>query len=384
MPDRAFAAGPSCPVVIARIPRYQRGEIRAAMEAALRRLESAAPLFRRGERILLKPNLLLPRAAEKAVTTHPQFVLAAVELLLDRGLALTLGDSPGLGSAEKALAANGLLEPLRRYPVRVVNFEQPWRFPNPQAASLFHSFELDKNLLECDGVVNLPKWKTHGQMVLTLCVKNLFGLVVGKKKLEHHLSVGRDYFRFARMLVELHDLVSPRLHLLDGIVALEGNGPSAGTPRPLGLFLAGTRGHAVDLAVCRILGLDPYRLPTISALRPEEMPQVVYPDLAPAEVGVSQFRLAAPSPLPAMGLPSFLIPLLERWLATHPRADERCVLCRRCVEQCPTAAISLGPSLVEFDLRRCIRCYCCQEICPQGAIAVATPRLRRWLERYGR
>jgi uncharacterized protein (DUF362 family) len=153
----AAPLGQASPVVIRRCSAYERSELRRQLEAAIAPLEQERPLFRSGEKILLKPNWLMAKPAESAVVTHPEFILAAIELLLDRGLTLSLGDSPGYGSAEKAAAACGLAGPLARYPVKLLNLDQPIRFPNKKEASLFRHFELSGALLEHDGVVNLPK-----------------------------------------------------------------------------------------------------------------------------------------------------------------------------------------------------------------------------------
>jgi ferredoxin len=249
-------------------------------------------------------------------------------------------------------------------------------------------------VLASQAVVSLPKLKTHAFQRLTGSVKNQFGCIPGLRKSEFHVRLP-DAERFARMLVDLTRLVAPRLYLMDGVGAMEGNGPRGGRPRYLGLLLFSADPVALDAVVCRLLAIPAERVPTLQAgaeaglgsWRPEEIRLLGDP--------LESFRPpggfdADRSPLrPPRGGP--LQRLLAEQLVARPRVDgARCIRCGLCIQMCPTEPKSVA--WPEGDTARppvhldqtCIRCYCCQEICPAHAIRAVKPPLRRLLERLPR
>jgi ferredoxin len=230
----------------------------------------------------------------------------------------------------------------------------------------------------------MPKLKTHGQMTLTLGVKNMFGAVPGTRKTQWHLAAGADRMHFARMLVDLYRKVSPELTLMDGIVGMQGNGPQNGDPRKLGVIVASEDAVALDAVVCEMLGLKRERMATI---------------LAAEEMGAGQSRLGrisvagealedcmvADFVFPSMSdlmnfCPPFLRETMRDWLTTRPVLDSGlCKMCLVCVDNCPAKVITPHGKTLRFELKQCIRCFCCQEMCPEGAIEVGSGPLARLL-----
>ena len=119
--------------------------------------------------------------------------------------------------------------------------------------------------MTADVVINLPKVKSHVQMTITLGVKNLFGCVPGKMKAWWHMEAGKDCQRFAQMLVETAQAIDPDLTILDGIIGHEGNGPSGGEPRRLGVLGASQNVYALDRAMVDVLQVEPIQIPTDDA-----------------------------------------------------------------------------------------------------------------------
>jgi ferredoxin len=246
----------------------------------------------------------------------------------------------------------------------------------------FHRVKVIPHLIDADLVINLPKAKTHGQMMMTAAVKNSFGAVVGMEKAQWHFRAGRSPKDFARLLLHVHALINPRLSILDAVTGMEGNGPSAGDPRPLGFLMASTNAHALDTVLARIWGLDPQRVPTLAAARDLGLLpawdgiQVVGSDpemLRPRPA----WRLAGPAPLRSLGGPAWFSTLLERLIAVRPEIDRgECIACGECARVCAAHAIALQPAdappgpPVTIDREQCIACFCCQEMCPEGAIRV--------------
>jgi len=207
-------------------------------------------------------------------------------------------------------------------------------------------------------------------MLLTLAVKNLFGCIVGYRKPEWHMRAGVDRQMFARLLVRIGKKLRPACNILDGIVALEGEGPGrGGVPKPLGVLIAGKDPFAIDLAVCRMLGLDPSQVPLLKAaaecdgLLGEPRIDGILPE-------IRGFRLPRLTPL-VYG-PAFLQGFIRRQLLQRPVCQgEPCRMCGECWTICPAGAISSRDTALHFDYDRCIRCYCCIEVCPAGALRTA-------------
>ncbi|MDO9515517.1 MAG: DUF362 domain-containing protein, partial [Syntrophales bacterium] len=211
------------------------------------------------------------------------------------------------------------------------------------------------------------KLKTHGQMLLTCGVKNLFGCVVGFRKPEWHMRAGVDRDLFARLLVSIYHTLGPAVTIVDGILALEGDGPGkGGTPRQVGYLLAGRDAVAVDRVICSMLGIDPGDLPTDRAS--VEMGIGGEPiDIDGTVPRIEGFRLPENAPL-TYG-PQRLQHLARMYLLQRPVVDEaKCEMCGACWKFCPAEAIQDTGEKIVFDYNKCIRCYCCMEICPYGAL----------------
>ena len=338
--------------------------------------------IQRGSRVLIKPNLLSPAFPEQALLTHPAVIRAAVAYVLQKGAEPVVADSPAIGSFEKILRDGGIREALQGLDVEIRPLRKSVK---ADVGAPFNRIEVAADALAADYVINLPKLKTHGQMLLTLGVKNLFGCIVGFRKPEWHMRTGVDREMFARLLVQICRRIRPAFTILDGILAMEGEGPGkSGTPRPLGILIGGEDPFAVDEAVCRMIGLDPVRLPTLRAARALGLAREEL-EIDGSLPAVGDFKLPVTAPL-VYG-PGRLQGLIRRHVVQRPVADGSvCTLCGECGKFCPAHAISLAGRALRFDYDRCIRCYCCIEICPQGALrAVETPAgrlIRRAVDRF--
>ncbi|NLY74118.1 MAG: DUF362 domain-containing protein [Firmicutes bacterium] len=331
-----------------------------------------------GARVFLKPNLLMPKTPESAVLTHPALIMALVRLLSDQGCKVAIGDSPGMGSAENVIRKLGIFEELTRRGVEIVEFEKgvSWkRFTKaPAFERRFNNLELAGELLEYDQVINLPKLKSHGQMGITLATKNLFGCVVGHAKGRWHFIVGRDTHAFARILVEIALTVNAGLHILDGIVGMDGNGPSSGRPRELGFLMASANPVALDRMVVELIGKSPDQFPIFAAARElgvagVEPDRIILEGGAVTEFQISDFEIPGRVELDrfANRLFSNLYQRLirQRLVINH----QACINCRKCEAHCPAKAIRIRKR-VRIRESKCIKCCCCQEFCPVGAITL--------------
>jgi len=330
-----------------------------------------------GMNVLVKPNLLAPAFPENAVLTHHSIVKAAVEYALDRGATVQVSDSPATGSFQRILKGSGIGEALRELPVLCRPFERSLRLP---AEPPFTQLELAEEALKADIIINLPKMKTHSQMLLTLAVKNLFGCVVGLRKPEWHMKTGVNRIAFARVLVQVYAALKPSFNILDGVLAMEGQGPGkSGTPRKVGVILGSKNAVALDVAVCRMLGVAPEDLLTNMAAG--EL------GLMPPDIQVEgTLPFIADYRMPHVGSvvfgPEMFHGILRRHFVQRPEIEESsCKLCGECWKFCPAHALERSNEKVRFDYDRCIRCYCCLEVCPYGAISAQEPPAGRALSK---
>jgi len=369
-------------VIVLRQTDYLAGDI------AARLVGTGLFVCPRGASVFLKPNLLNSFAPEKAVTTHPAVVEALAQIFSDAGAKITIGDSPGPVSQEKALATCGLMPVVKRFGLKIADVSQTREVKGRH----FSNLTLLSQPFETELLVNIPKVKTHGQMLLTLAVKNLFGLVPGLQKAQWHLRTGGDTSAFARLLADICFSLSSvkSLHVADGIVSMEGRGPSSGVPRKTDFLAVSTSAVSLDAAICRLLGFPEERLPTniaAAALFPKEdlSPElhfVGFPE-TPSLPLVNAFQFVMPErgSIPHL-FPRLAWRLLRRIWLPRPYVDENaCIRCRQCGQVCAAKAISFPAENTppHFDYTKCIRCFCCEEICPKSAVHARTPLLRRVL-----
>ncbi len=358
-------------VSIVRCQTYEEEEVFKTLQKAINLMGGIRRFVNEGDRVLLKPNLLYGKAPENAVTTHPAIVKGMIQMVREAGGRPFIGDSPALGGLVKTAEKAGIKRVTEELDCPLVEFNRP--VPSTRRKGyFFKSIEIDQRVLEADVIINLPKWKTHGQMLLTLGVKNLFGCIPGPRKALWHLKTGGDRKRFAQVLVDLYQIISPSLTVLDGVVGMDGNGPNSGRPIPLGLIIASTDALSLDQVICDLLDIPRVSLMTnrvaLEAGMGGDGIEIVGEKIE--EVKISRFELPK---LDSMnwGLPDFFNRLLKNTLSSKPvLRKELCKRCGQCIEICPAQSLHWEAKSPSFHYGRCIRCFCCQEVCPEGAIQI--------------
>jgi uncharacterized protein (DUF362 family) len=257
------------PVVIQKCSDYEPERVREALQRCLAPLGGMAAYVSPGDRVLLKPNLLSGKPPEAAVTTHPEVVRAVALEVMEAGGEVHLGDSPAVRSLAGVLKKTGIMPVVRELGIQMVPFRTPERIPVPDGG-VYRSFLLAGEAIRYDLILNLPKFKTHGMMTLTLAVKNMFGTVVGAAKPGWHLQAS-ETTRFADMLLDVWRALPPGLNIMDGITAMEGNGPGSGDPLDLGLLMASPSALAMDAVAGSIAGLGHERHPVLYQARVRDL-----------------------------------------------------------------------------------------------------------------
>ena len=376
-------------VALVRCKDYDSDRVRSAVGQALGLLGGMKRFVQRHDRVLVKPNLLAPRPIEAAVTTHPAVVEAVVQAVQSAGGIVTIGDCPGghtdRPDLERTYRVSGMAGVAER-----TGAELDW---HPEPVEVEHSAgrylkraRIARAVAEADVVITVPKLKTHILTGLTGAVKLCFGAVPGRAKTGYHLRYPKVR-EFSGALLDLHDMVGPRLTVMDAVVGMEWDGPSGGDPRHGGTILASGNSLACDVAAAWLVGMDPLEVSTIqvAAEQGRLSPRAEDLDLAGESLSSLRVRDFRPASTRLMRTPLFnwLVDLFGRWVSPHPVVGQTCIGCGICARNCPAEAITILHQRAHIDYRRCIRCFCCQELCPQHAIAVRYPHLTRWWAQPG-
>ncbi len=246
-------------------------------------------------------------------------------------------------------------------------------------------FTVATPVLEADAIINVPKVKTHVLTGLTGAVKNLYGTVPGLQKTLFHKTYPypKD---FARLLVAIYRRVKPVLSVADGVVGMEGNGPSAGDPIELEFLAASADAVALDVVLCRALGLDPHHVVHLEAARqagfgvPDWNDIVVDGDVIRA-LAPREYQL--PSTIPLNYVPHWLIRLVQPLIWHRPSFSGDCVYCGKCVKACPVGALKMETGKRPVLLAdTCIACCCCHEMCPMHAIEMKPSPFFRFARQF--
>jgi uncharacterized protein (DUF362 family)/Pyruvate/2-oxoacid:ferredoxin oxidoreductase delta subunit len=370
-------------VALVRCASYDEQEVFDAIRQGVGLLGGVGRFAASGERLLMKPNVLAGDPSERAVCTHPSVVKAVARLFRDAVARLSYGDSPGQGRPV-ALETCGIGAAAREAGAQAANFEQG-RTMTLEGSPHAKAFTIARGVLEADGILNLCKLKTHSFTRMTGAVKNLYGCISGNMKKTLHVLYPTPQ-EFSRMLVALNLLLRARLHIMDGIVAMEGNGPRGGDPRPMGVLLFSTDPVALDAVMCSLVGLKPVYLPSarpgrawgLGTYQLEEI-EILGDSLPRSSNG--DFRVAR-GPVLDMSQTG-LLTYVSNVISKRPVIDRnQCTRCGQCVEACPVEPKAVNWHIGNkrrpptYKYLRCIRCYCCQEICPEGAISVKSTVLK--------
>lgn len=322
-------------------------------------------------RVLVKPNLLMAKEPEFGIDTHPEVVRAVIKLLKSIDCKIFVGDSPSvwgkqIENVEAVYEVSGIKRICDEEEVSLVKFEKRrWR----------EKFPLAIWLDDCDHLVNIPKFKTHNLMLLTGGIKNLFGLISGTYKTELH----KNYFNvedLAKILVDIYQEAKPSLTVIDGIVAMEGDGPAtSGKLRQLNLLLAGADCVALDSAMATIMGFAPQNVLTTKEAAARGLGTA---DIKSIKIQGEKLEqvIGEPFLLPSSSvmnrkIPRPIVKLAKRLIKYYPCVkSDNCIQCAACINACPKKAIKMQGKRMVFDYSKCIACFCCQEVCPASAIKV--------------
>ena len=370
-------------VSLAKCTNYNDKEVEAALRKAISAVTDLSYITE-GTRVVIKPNLVSFLSPDRAATTHPVVLNALIRILNEKGAKITVGDSPGglfnsvyVNRVYKATGMNNI-----EGAVLNRNFSQSVH--HSDSALRAREFAYTSYLDDADVIINLCKLKTHGMMGMSNAVKNMFGIIPGTVKPEFHFKFP-DHNDFADMLIDLNESFRPALCICDAVTGMEGNGPTSGTPRDIGLIAASENPYKLDLVCAKIIGLEKDNVPTLKraferGLAPSDAGQVV------TEGDINDFIIGDFELIPRKSITfndvggSIMAGIIRKCMCSRPALlKHKCIGCGECFRICPAKAIEMKNNLPVIDRSKCIYCFCCQEFCPEGAMHVKRPLAARLL-----
>ncbi|MFC1621624.1 DUF362 domain-containing protein [Candidatus Omnitrophota bacterium] len=359
-------------VSLVKCKTYNAEEVGPAARKAFDLLGGLELFVKKGEKVLLKPNMLSRRTPEQGVNTHIEIVRACARLVRDCGAVPVIGDNPGGSLTPKqAYDASGFSSMAK---------EEGIELGQTKDVKVVRGMPISSYFFECDKIINLPKMKTHGLMNLTGAIKNMYGAVSGLNKTQLHKIFPKPE-EFAKVLVDVFEIVKPQLVLMDGVVAMDGDGPNAGRLRSAGLLIAGQDSVAVNSVFSRLIGIKPLDILTTKeagkrGLGESDLENIEILGESLSEVFIKDFKL--PRSNKVLSLPNPVIKALARLIRFEPAIDRKaCKRCKICVETCPVHAITIDDTKTAIDYRKCIKCMCCHEVCPYAAVKLKRSILAR-------
>lgn len=360
-------------VVVQECKSYELDRVIAKINSGIELLGGWDRFVKPGMKVLLKVNLLGPKPSGSAAITNSEFVRAVIRILVQRQCRVWVGDSsggaiPGRAVTGKSFAVSGIEKVAAEEGAEIKNFDREGVVEAGRKDNSGEVLFLAKPMFEADRVINLPKFKTHMVAAYTGAIKNLYGCIPGLKKAEYHKSAPTSA-QFGEILADINQALKVDLHIVDGIVAMDGQGPTTGNPYAANKILIGTDALALDAVACKMINLDIGEIPFYKASIERKL----------GEHRLERIKVAgdysAPPVLPGFKLPFKitrgkllnLMSVFINFMKARPQVDlQQCKRCNVCVDSCPVKAIDKESKRIDY--KTCIECMCCHELCMYKAV----------------
>ena len=369
---------------------YKYEEVKSQVDKLINDLGGLEKYIKRDSKVFIKLNLVIKKKPDEVATTHPMVLKVIAEKLLELGCKVIVGDSPGgpytkssLKGVYKTCGIEEVCEELGielNYDISEVKVENP-------NGKILKYMTVIKPIVDADHVINICKLKTHAMATFTGGVKNLFGVIPGVSKAEYHFKMP-EVVDFTEALVDICSYVSPSLTIMDGVIGMEGEGPTAGVPRKIGVLLGSESPYAIDVVACNIINLDPNKVPTIQRCVEREFIEKDFSDVCVLgerleDKVIKNFKISSNRSISFLRgiVPKSVEIFVNKKIVGKPVINyKECVKCGECSRVCPPKVISMENKGPVINLDHCIRCFCCHELCPKKAVDLKRPFVFRFLK----
>lgn len=369
---------------------YKYEEVKSQVEKLINDLGGLEKYIKRDSKVFIKLNLVIKKKPDEVATTHPMVLKVIAEKLLELGCKVIVGDSPGgpytKSSLKGVYKTCGIEEVCEELGIELNYDTSEVKVENPNGKILKYMTVI-KPIVDADHVINICKLKTHAMATFTGGVKNLFGVIPGVSKAEYHFKMP-EVVDFTEALVDICSYVSPSLTIMDGVIGMEGEGPTAGVPRKIGVLLGSESPYAIDVVACNIINLDPNKVPTIQRCVEREFIEKDFSDVCVLgekleDKVIKNFKIPSNRSISFLRgiVPKSVEIFVNKKIAGKPVINyKECVKCGECSRVCPPKVISMENKGPVINLDHCIRCFCCHELCPKKAVDLKRPFVFRFLK----
>lgn len=363
-------------VIIQECKTYLVEDIVKKLNDGIKKLGGWEKYIKPGNIVLLKVNLIGPKPPESGAITHSQFVRALTRILKSKGCTVWIGDSSGgaiagISPTEKSFKVAGLEKVAKEEGAFIKNFDREGVVEvEPKGKYKDEKMYIAKPIFDADIVINLPKLKTHSATIYTGAVKNVFGCIPGLRKAMYHkiAPVKED---FGEILVDIHETSKFNLHIMDGIISMQGEGPTAGSVYNANKILISEDPLALDTVAIKMLGMTIEDIPVLSAGRKRELGQY---DIDEIKIEgdynnipkLKDYKLPKSYKSNKKRNNNSVIKVIDFFKTKPVINKKKCKECNLCVESCPIKAIDINTK--EIDYEECIECMCCHELCMHKAV----------------
>ncbi len=369
-------------VSIVKCENYEHQKVKKALLHSLELIGGLESIVKPGDNVLLKVNVIGGFSPERAATTHPAVVGAMIEIVREAGGVPWVGDSSGAyGYTARSLEISGINKACEEYGGKLINFESTGTYPVNINGKILTALNIAKPVIDCDLLVSLPKMKTHQLTKYTGAVKNFFGVIPGPGKAAIHRQAPTEE-SLSHAVVDIYSVLKPGLAVMDGIVGMEGEGATNGTPVASGVIISSVDCVALDVVASEVMGFSHRDILTTRIAYERGLGVGEFEKIEVLGEQVSDIRLDfKKSKYLYYRLPKFLRNFVFKYLEDASKveiSEEACKKCKICFNSCPASAITLEPHPL-IDREKCIKCYCCHELCRNGAVKLRTSYLGRQL-----
>jgi len=359
---------PSACVSAAQNDCHAREVVSAAVRSVVDHLEPPlSSLIRRGDRVLVKANMGCSgfRNPEDRVTSHPAYLEAIIECLLDCGARVTFGDDVArTAQYQRIWHKTGMSEVAKRTGARLADFVQAGGREVRGFLQFPKTYLITNLVFDADVIVNAANCRSLSKVVLSGAIKNMFGAMLGLRKLRIH-QLFFDPSEFARVIVDIHRVVKPSVSFLDLTTVIEGQGV-ADAIRPVGLILGSTDAVALDTLAAHAIGYDRLTIWTsihgnAVGLGSNQIDRISVRGLKWNSFEKKRLLYPEPEPSYRESLTDQVTRRLNNTIL-RPRpviASQTCTACGACASRCPVGAIRRSPhEKFSIDLDQCPDCGC--------------------------